>query len=114
MSSLQVLPKTTNSNSGGATEPQCRYNASVYRDENGEVAGVFAAARDVTQRRRTEAELALHQPAPRGNGRRADGRSGEGQRGAGGRQKELKSFAYRCRTICARRCARSMASRRSC
>jgi PAS domain S-box-containing protein len=36
------------------------YNASTYHDENGEVAGVFAAARDVTQRRRTEAELALH------------------------------------------------------
>ena len=36
------------------------YNASSYHDENGKVAGVFAAARDVTQRRRTEAELALH------------------------------------------------------
>ena len=26
------------------------YNASVYRDENGNVAGIFAAARDITQR----------------------------------------------------------------
>lgn len=33
------------------------YNASVYRDETGEVAGVFAAARDVTERKRSEAAL---------------------------------------------------------
>ncbi len=33
------------------------YNAIVYRDENGNVKGVFAAARDVTERRRLEAEL---------------------------------------------------------
>jgi PAS domain S-box-containing protein len=30
------------------------YNASVYRDEAGEVVGVFAAARDITERRRAE------------------------------------------------------------
>ncbi len=33
------------------------YNASVYRDESGEVAGVFAAARDVTDRKKAEAAL---------------------------------------------------------
>jgi PAS domain S-box-containing protein len=33
------------------------YNATVYRDEQGEVKGVFAAARDVTQRKKMEAEL---------------------------------------------------------
>ena len=33
------------------------YNASVYKDENGKVAGVFAAARDVTERRRVEEAL---------------------------------------------------------
>jgi urea ABC transporter urea binding protein len=32
------------------------YNASVYRNEHGEVLGVFAAARDVTQRKRAEEE----------------------------------------------------------
>ncbi len=32
------------------------YNASVYRDENGEVIGVFAAARDITERKEAEAE----------------------------------------------------------
>ena len=33
------------------------YNASVYRDEAGEVAGVFAAARDVTERNHAEAQI---------------------------------------------------------
>ncbi len=33
------------------------YNASVYRSEKGEVAGVFAAARDITERKRAEEEL---------------------------------------------------------
>jgi len=30
------------------------YNASVYRDEKGQVAGVFAAARDITDRKQAE------------------------------------------------------------
>lgn len=33
------------------------YNASVYRDESGKVAGVFAAARDITLRKELEASL---------------------------------------------------------
>ena len=33
------------------------YNASVYRNQAGEVQGVFAAARDITDQRRIEAEL---------------------------------------------------------
>ncbi len=33
------------------------YNASVYRDVEGKIAGVFAAARDVTERRRMEDDL---------------------------------------------------------
>jgi nitrogen fixation negative regulator NifL len=35
------------------------YNASVYRDESGNVAGVFAAARDITDRKIAEKELIL-------------------------------------------------------
>ncbi len=35
------------------------YNASVYRDEDGEVIGVFAAARDVTEQKRAEKALKL-------------------------------------------------------
>jgi PAS domain S-box-containing protein len=34
------------------------YNATVYRDETGEVQGVFAAARDISERKRMEAHLA--------------------------------------------------------
>jgi len=33
------------------------YNASVYRDESGKVAGVFAAARDITERKQAEMKL---------------------------------------------------------
>jgi len=33
------------------------YNASVYRDDNGEVLGVFAAARDITERKKIEDDL---------------------------------------------------------
>lgn len=41
--------------SGNITE--VLYNASLYRNETGEVAGVFAAARDITERKRAEQEL---------------------------------------------------------
>ena len=33
------------------------YNASLYKDEFGEVLGIFAAARDITERKRVEEEL---------------------------------------------------------
>jgi diguanylate cyclase (GGDEF)-like protein/PAS domain S-box-containing protein len=33
------------------------YSATVYRNESGEVAGVFAAARDISERKRAEAEI---------------------------------------------------------
>ena len=35
------------------------YNASVYKDESGEIIGVFAAARDVTELKKAEKELQL-------------------------------------------------------
>jgi PAS domain S-box-containing protein len=40
----------------GGTTPVL-YNASLYRDENGEVAGVFAAARDITGQKKAENAL---------------------------------------------------------
>jgi PAS domain S-box-containing protein len=36
------------------------YNASVYRDTTGNVQGIFAAARDVTERKRVELELSVY------------------------------------------------------
>ncbi len=33
------------------------YNASVYRDENDEIIGIFAAARDITERKKAEEEI---------------------------------------------------------
>ena len=41
--------------SGAITE--VLYNASVYRNEKGEALGVFAAARDITERKRAEEEI---------------------------------------------------------
>ena len=35
------------------------YNASVYRDENAEIIGIFASARDITERKRAEETLAF-------------------------------------------------------
>ncbi len=35
------------------------YNASVYRDDNDNIAGVFAAARDITERKKAEEKLKL-------------------------------------------------------
>ncbi len=43
-----------------------QYNATVYRDETGEVQGVFAAARDITERKRlSEAVDVARQNMPR-------------------------------------------------
>ena len=47
---LEILHKD------GHTTPVL-YNASVYRDEDGKVMGVFAAARDITERRKLEEQL---------------------------------------------------------
>ena len=44
------------SHQNGTTTPVL-YNASVYRDQDGEVVGVFAAARDITTRKRAEEEV---------------------------------------------------------
>jgi len=39
------------------TETIVSYNASVYRDQTGTIVGAFAAARDITERKRAEQEL---------------------------------------------------------
>lgn len=49
-------PLTVRHRDGRLTE--VLYNASIYRDAKGNVAGVFAAARDITAQKKTEGELA--------------------------------------------------------
>jgi PAS domain S-box-containing protein len=51
-------PLTIRPKSGGTMD--VLYNATVYKDEAGQVQGVFAAARDITRRKRTEEELARY------------------------------------------------------
>jgi diguanylate cyclase (GGDEF)-like protein/PAS domain S-box-containing protein len=53
--SVRDYPLAIRHTSGGVTD--VLYSATVYRDESGEVAGVFAAARDITERKRAEAEI---------------------------------------------------------
>jgi len=48
-------PLSIRHTSGAITE--VLYNASVYRNEKGEVLGVFGAARDITERKRAEEEI---------------------------------------------------------
>ncbi|MFB3904660.1 MAG: PAS domain S-box protein [Acidobacteriota bacterium] len=52
---VRDYPLTIRHTSGRTTE--VLYNATVYRNEAGETQGVFAAARDVTDRKRMEEEL---------------------------------------------------------
>jgi PAS domain S-box-containing protein len=54
--SVRDYPLTIRHASGRTTD--VLYNATVYRDEAGAVLGVFAAARDVTERRQAEERLA--------------------------------------------------------
>jgi PAS domain S-box-containing protein len=55
---IRDYPLTIHHTSGRATD--VLYNATVYRDGAGAVQGVFAAARDITARKRVEAELVRH------------------------------------------------------
>ena len=55
---VRDYPLTIRHASGGTID--VLYNAVVYKSEAGEVQGVFAAARDVTERKRAEAELEKH------------------------------------------------------
>ena len=42
---------------GGGTETVVSYNASIYKDQTGNVVGAFAAARDITEHKRAENEI---------------------------------------------------------
>jgi PAS domain S-box-containing protein len=54
-------PLTLRHRDGHETFTEVLYNASVYRDASGSVLGVFAAARDVTNQRRAQREMAQQQ-----------------------------------------------------
>jgi PAS domain S-box-containing protein len=54
-------PLTLRRRNGHDTFTEVRYNASVYRDEDGEMLGVFAAARDVTDQMVAQREVAEQQ-----------------------------------------------------
>jgi PAS domain S-box-containing protein len=55
---VRDYPLTIHHTSGRTTD--VLYNATVYRNGAGEVQGVFAAARDITERKRAEVELVRH------------------------------------------------------
>jgi PAS domain S-box-containing protein len=55
---VRDYPLTIRHTSGRTTE--VLYHATVYRDAAGQVQGVFAAARDITEHKRAEAELARY------------------------------------------------------
>jgi hypothetical protein len=54
-------PLTLRHRDGHEALTEVLYNASVYRDASGNVLGVFAAARDVTNQKRAQREMALQQ-----------------------------------------------------
>ena len=56
--SVTDYPLTMRHRDGALTE--VLYNAAVYRDADGNVLGVFAAARDVTQQKQVQAAMAQH------------------------------------------------------
>ncbi|MBI2427584.1 MAG: PAS domain S-box protein [Ignavibacteriales bacterium] len=56
--SLKDYPLTIRHTSGITTD--VLYNASVYKDIHGEIAGIFAAARDITERKQAEQERQAH------------------------------------------------------
>jgi diguanylate cyclase (GGDEF)-like protein/PAS domain S-box-containing protein len=58
--SIAELPLTFRHASGSVTDVLC--NANIYRNEKGEVAGIVAAARDITERKHREEDFArLHE-----------------------------------------------------
>jgi PAS domain S-box-containing protein len=84
---VRDYPLTIRHASGQTTD--VLYNASVYRNPAGQVQGVFAAARDITERQRAEAE--------RGQRLREEAARVEAERGRAELEaayKELEAFSY--------------------
>ncbi|HSP66544.1 MAG TPA: ATP-binding protein, partial [Bryobacteraceae bacterium] len=70
------------------------YNASLYRDEKGSVSGVFAAARDVTERKRVEQELAAYRQHLEEMVAQRTGELQTTNKRLEGANAELETFAY--------------------
>jgi len=70
------------------------YNASIYHHESGEVAGIFAAARDVTWRRRAEAEIRRYQEGLEEQVKERTARLTEANHELEATNKELEAFSY--------------------
>ncbi len=70
------------------------YNASIYRDEDGEVAGIFAAARDVTWRRQAEAEIRRYQEGLEEQVKERTARLIKANHELEATNKELEAFSY--------------------
>ena len=70
------------------------YNASIYQSESGEVAGIFAAARDVTWRRQAEAEIRRYQEGLEEQVKERTARLTEANHDLEATNKELEAFSY--------------------
>ena len=89
----------------GTTMPVL-YNASVYHNETGEIAGIFAAARDVTARKRAERQLRDYQETLEETVKARTSQLTETNEQLEAANKELEGFLIRCPTTCGRRSGR--------
>jgi PAS domain S-box-containing protein len=89
---VRDYPLAIRSISGVVTEVM--YNASVFRNQAGEVEGVFAAARDVTERNRIEAARIQANEALRELNQELESRVALRTQELADSMKELESFAY--------------------
>jgi PAS domain S-box-containing protein len=77
----------------GTTMPVL-YNASVYHNETGEIAGIFAAARDVTARKRAERQLRDYQETLEETVKARTSQLTETNEQLEAANKELEGFSY--------------------
>jgi PAS domain S-box-containing protein len=78
--------------SGALIDVLC--NASVYRNEGGDIVGIFAAARDVTWHRQAEAEIRRYQEELEEQVKERTARLTETNRELEATNKELEAFSY--------------------
>ena len=89
----------------GTTMPVL-YNASVYHNETGEIAGIFAAARDVTARKRAERQLRDYQEILEEQSKPGPPNSPKPTNNLRPPIRNWRAFLIRCPTTCGRRSGR--------